>query len=233
MVSVVLEGRFLERFRGVDHDCGRATVLVKPGLEQHDDVFSSDGSRQLILEPDHLDSYAMEPCAPLFERIRCFRDAAVEGVARRLVWELEHRDEASELAVEALVLDLLATAVRRRAGRDVERGPPPAWLVRARELLHDRWDDRMDLREIADEVGVHPAYLARLFRRWFGVSIGTYARRMRLDRAAIELARTRTPISAIALRHGFSDQSHFTRLFKRHTGLTPLQHRRASAPRRG
>ena len=230
MVTVVLEGRFLERFRGADHDCRRASVLVKPPLEQHDDIFSSDGSRQLILEPDDLESSLMEPCAPLFDRIRCFQDVAVEAVTRRLVWELEHRDDASDLAIEALVLDLLATAVRRRRDSDVVHGAPPPWLERAREMLHDRWDQRLELTEIAGEVGVHPAYLGRLFRRWFGVSIGGYARRVRLDRAAIELARTNAPIAAIALRHGFADQSHFTRLFKRHRGLTPLQHRRASAP---
>lgn len=231
MMTVVLEGRFVERFRGADHDCRRATVLVKPGLEQHDDVFSTEGSRQLILEPDDLHASPMEPCASLFQRIRCFQDGAVEAVAHRLVWELEHRDEVSELAIEALVLDLLATSVRRGGGQAPARGVPPEWLLQARDLLHDRWNERLELDRIADEVGVHPAYLARLFRRWFGISIGAYARRMRLDRAAAELARTDAPISAIALRHGFADQSHFTRLFKRHTGRTPLQHRRAAATR--
>jgi len=226
MVTVVLEGRFCERFRGREYDCRVGTVLAKPGCEDHDDLFSTGGSTQIILEPEDLGSEQMAPCARFFERIQHFDDGAVEAVARRLAQEMGQTDDISDLAVEALVLELLATAVRRAGSRDGS-GAPPDWLRRARELLHDRCLDRLDAVEVAREVGVHPAYLARLFRVHFGVSMGSYARRLRLDRAAHELRGTGESISALALRHGFSDQSHFTRHFKRHTGLTPLQYRRS------
>ena len=72
---------------------------------------------------------------------------------------------------------------------------------------------------------MHPAHLARVFRAHHGVSVGEYARRLRLAWAAGELARTDTPLAVIASQAGFADQSHFTRLFRQHLGITPARYR--------
>ena len=74
---------------------------------------------------------------------------------------------------------------------------------------------------------VHPVLLARAFRTYFGTSPGRYLRRLRLDWAAAELLATQRRLADIALQAGFADQSHFTRAFRRHTGLTPGQYRLA------
>jgi AraC family transcriptional regulator len=75
---------------------------------------------------------------------------------------------------------------------------------------------------------VHPAHLSRAFRTYFKVSVGSYVRRLRLDWAREELARSTTSLATVALAAGFADQSHFTRAFKRHTGLTPQRFRRST-----
>jgi AraC family transcriptional regulator len=77
---------------------------------------------------------------------------------------------------------------------------------------------------LADEIGVHPVHLARVFRAHHGMPLGTYLRGLRLDWAAGQL-RTSTPLADIAAGAGFVDQSHFTRAFRSHTGLTPGQYR--------
>ncbi|HEV8125332.1 MAG TPA: helix-turn-helix domain-containing protein, partial [Gemmatimonadales bacterium] len=57
-------------------------------------------------------------------------------------------------------------------------------------------------------------------------------RRLRIERAARELADTDVPLAAVSTKSGFFDQSHFSRVFKQQTGLTPAQFRAASRPRR-
>jgi AraC family transcriptional regulator len=94
-----------------------------------------------------------------------------------------------------------------------------------RERLDSRIGTRPSLAELAALARVHPVHLARSFRQHYGVSIGEYVRRLRLEWAAAQLAATQTPIALLAAQAGFADQSHFTRAFKRHTGLTPGRYR--------
>ena len=56
--------------------------------------------------------------------------------------------------------------------------------------------------------------------------MGTYVRRLRLNWAAAELARSDASLAQTALAAGFADQSHFTRAFRRYTGFTPSAYRR-------
>jgi AraC-like DNA-binding protein len=76
---------------------------------------------------------------------------------------------------------------------------------------------------------VHQATLARGFRRAFGCSIGDMQRRLRLERALLDLADSAQPLAQVAQRAGFYDQSHFTNLFRRSYGITPARYRRALA----
>jgi AraC family transcriptional regulator len=79
---------------------------------------------------------------------------------------------------------------------------------------------------IARSVGVHPVYLAQVFRRAYGCSISEYLCRRRLEYACFELRGSNTSIAIIAIEAGFYDQGHFSRTFKRLYGITPSEYRR-------
>jgi AraC family transcriptional regulator len=85
----------------------------------------------------------------------------------------------------------------------------------------------VSLSGIAAAVGVHPAHLAKMFRRHYRSTPGEFRRRIRLERSARDVAGSDRPLAEIALANGFFDQSHFTRAFKLHFGRTPSEHRRA------
>lgn len=73
---------------------------------------------------------------------------------------------------------------------------------------------------------MHPVYLASEFRRRFVLTVGEYVRRLRIDYACGEIsARENVSLAEIALATGFSSQSHFSKTFKRVTGMTPLEYR--------
>lgn len=85
--------------------------------------------------------------------------------------------------------------------------------------------------ELAKSARVDPGELARAFRAHYGEGLGDYARRLRLEWAAVQLARTDTALARLAAEAGFADQSHFTRAFKRRYGLAPGQYRAAFSSR--
>jgi len=115
---------------------------------------------------------------------------------------------------------------RKRFVKSVAREKSPRWLQSVRDRLQEEYINVPSLRQIAVEVGVHPTYLATSFQQHFGVSIGEFVRLRRIEQAQEMLADSTSPLSEVALRLGFSDQSHFCRTFKKQTGLTPLEYRR-------
>jgi AraC-like DNA-binding protein len=68
--------------------------------------------------------------------------------------------------------------------------------------------------------------LARAFRRRYHCTMGDYVRRQRIERAKQQLRNSRARLAEIAAANGFADQSHFSRLFRHYTGMTPSHFRR-------
>lgn len=221
-VAVMLDGSFDLRFTGKSYDCSLATVFIEPAGESHANFIGPGGAHVVVVQPDPARTELLHPFSELLNRATHRRHPGMAERAQRLARELDPVDNLSALAAEGIVLEMMVGLARlesRAEGR-------PGWLVQAQELLHARFADPIRISEVAAAVGVHPAHLARGFRTHFRLSMGSYLRRLRLDWAARELARSDVSLAAVALAAGFADQSHFTRFFRRHTGLTPSAYRR-------
>jgi AraC family transcriptional regulator len=228
-VAVILNGSFDGLMRHSSHPCPSATTLTEPPGELHGNLFERAGADVLTIQPDPGRFELLEPFAGVLREVSHMRDLAVASLARRAARELRTPDQVTPLAVEGLVLELLAVATRLRDATATGHGRrPPGWLGEARALLHDRRHEHLRIADIADAVGVHPAYLAKSFRMHYGTPVGSYARRVRLTWAASQLGSTDDPIAQIALKAGFFDQSHFTRAFRQSYGVTPLAYRKAA-----
>jgi AraC family transcriptional regulator len=151
------------------------------------------------------------------------RSAKLAAFGHRLHDELFATDLAAPLALEGGILEVLAVASRSMVNESSHT--EPRWLRRVHELLHDQLGEPLALSQIANEVGVNASHVARTFRKRYGCTMGDYMRRLRIERASHELEACETPISAIALRAGFFDQSHFSKVFRRHTGMSPAEYR--------
>lgn len=206
-------------------------MLIKPGLERHDDLFGADGSTQIIIEPPDLESELFSPYRSLFAAEHFFRDGTAERLARRLAGELETPDCYSALGIAALTFELMVTVARRgRRVRDAGQ-LPPTWLRRTHDLLAECHGTIPTIATLAREAAVHPAHLARAFRAHYGCSIGTFVRRRRVEMAARDLCVPGMSIAGVAAAHGFTDQSHFTRQFRRFLGLTPREYQQRARSR--
>jgi len=90
---------------------------------------------------------------------------------------------------------------------------------------------RIDVAELARLADLSVSQLQREFRRLFNISPGDYVLWTRLLMARRRLEESDAPIGRIARDCGFYDQSHFTRAFKKHTGMPPLEYRRRRSRR--
>jgi len=222
-----IRGSFLERFENRPWRANPSTVFFHPSGADHGEEFGGDGGRVFNIQLgrawlDRIRQYGLIPP----QRQISVSGGTMARLAFQMLREYRIGDTASDLALDGLAMALLAHVVREdRNAPPKGKGARPAWLDRVEALLRARVGEPMDISSIAQEVGVHPTHLSRVFRRHYGCSPGQYLRRLRIERACSLLAQSRKPLSTIALATGYADQSHFTRHFKRATGVTPGAYR--------
>jgi AraC family transcriptional regulator len=222
-VCFVVSGSYAERARGHVHECAPRSMVFKPAAEPHADVFGRSGGRCLLIEILPNRANDVEGISRVTSHPRLMRSARLAALGQRLHGEFFEMDAAAPLAIEGLILEVLADASRSTA--DESSRTEPRWLRRARALLHDHLAESLGLAAVASAVGVNASHLARTFRKRYGCTLGEYVRRLRIERASRELADSHAPLSEIGLRAGFFDQSHFSKVFRRHTGMTPAEYR--------
>ena len=119
--------------------------------------------------------------------------------------------------IEGLTLEIIAEASRHL---NVKENRSAHWLEQVRDILYDRFAENLSLEAIAQLIGVHPVHLASSFRRRYGCTIGDYRRRLRVEFACREFSKPNSSLAEVALAAGFSNQPHFSRIFKRFRGVT-------------
>jgi AraC family transcriptional regulator len=220
--GVMLSGAFDSAIAHRTLDCPPASVWVEPLGERHANRIGRGGARVLVVQPDPA---SFTPFAGFLESVQHLRHPGIAGDASRITRELDGGDDLGPLVVDGLVQTMLATAARQERRRQ-HHSPPPPWLLRAQELVHARFRDRVSLSAIARAVGISPSHLAREFRAHFGTTLGEYMRRLRVEWVADQLTRTPMSLSELGIAAGFNDQSHLTREFHRQLGMTPAMWRR-------
>jgi AraC family transcriptional regulator len=214
---LLLAGGYVSSAQGMPEVCTEpALVFNPPGVEHRDRFRSRDGLFLTLSLPAHA-FVALTGDAPAAPAQRL--GPAAMNLAFRLLRESASADQAQALATESLLAEMLDLAAVPPVAADA-----PA-LRRALARLHDG-SDWPSIADLAAAAGVHPVYLARLFRRSLGVSPGDYLRRLRCLRALELLGRGRSAESA-ALRSGHVDASHLGRALRREFGISPGSVRRA------
>jgi AraC family transcriptional regulator len=224
---IALKGACRELFAGRDRHYESLTVQFLPPHQCHalDFPYTDTRAFNLDVNYDWLER-AREYSLKLEHSIHS-HGGLLAGLMMKLYGEFRQADDASRLAIEGLALEILAAASRDQA-RFKDR-QAPRWLERAVELLKETFPERLTVCEIATTVGVHPVHLAREFRRFKRCTVGEYVRELRVARACHQLQNSEESLAAIAAGAGFSDQSHFSRTFKRVIGMTPAAYRSALA----
>lgn len=221
-ICLTLAGKGVEIIDGTRIVEQPGCVIFRAPQLVHANQYGAVAHRGFMIE---LENKWLDSCrhiASVFEGHRCFAGGPVAALALRIYHESRIRDGVAPVIVEGLMLELLGHASRSLIKMPVH---PPAWLMQARDLLHAQFNDALNLVDVASTVGVHPTHLARTFKKHYRTTIGEYLRRLRLDWATRQLSETEASIAEIALAAGFYDQSHFSHLFKQHTGFTPTEFR--------
>lgn len=99
-------------------------------------------------------------------------------------------------------------------------------VAQVMEMIRTRYAQRLSVDMLADEAHYSPAHLSTLFRQETGMTIGDMLLRTRLNAAMTLLRTTRDSVFTIAQQAGYTDVQYFSRVFKRFSGMTPVEYRK-------
>src|SRR5688572_5858851 len=224
-LSIALRGAVAEQAcDAVEHGRALSAVVKDPGVT-HANQFGPTGAvmARLTIEGHQFAELADQRDAePAW---RWIHHPVAAAPFLRLVDRATRGEEAFAVDDNDIVDLLAAFSGRAQAGQ----GVPPRWLRLAMDQLRDDGTHALSVRDVARSAGVHPVYLARAVRRWYGTTPAAELRSARIQRAAETLAQGTESATRIAHRHGFADQPHLCRAFGQATGVSPGLYRRLVA----
>lgn len=220
----VVAGRYTEHMLDGDAERRSGDLIFYPPGADHAETHHRSG-RHLLVELDEklherIGSSHLPPTTEGSERVRTC-PARARWTAGRLLREVARTDRSAPMAIEGLVLQLVAEVARARA--EEER---PEWIDRARETLRRQIESPPGPDELARRLGISDRRLEEGLRRWQETTLPALVRELRVEVAAERLTASDAPLAQIALAAGYYDQSHFTRAFREATGMTPGVYRR-------
>ncbi|HYE74993.1 MAG TPA: helix-turn-helix transcriptional regulator, partial [Blastocatellia bacterium] len=170
------------------------------------------------IEDTFFSNYSLNPAI--------FDDLAVESAAVKLSMLRVYRECISDdvyscTVIHSMLLDLIVS--HRREKRS---GEHPKWVSTVKEIIHDRWNENISLKELSHLANVHPVTISKNFSKYFSCTLGEYLRRVKIEKSLYLISQTEQALTEIALQCGFADQSHFIRTFRAMTGFLPKHFRK-------
>ncbi|MDB4293402.1 AraC family transcriptional regulator [Maribacter sp.] len=147
-------------------------------------------------------------------------NAGAKALIIKMQKELHSPDQNNYLNLQTLLLELVSYQQQKTYRNK------PRWAILLKQLLHDHWNEILSLQEISITVGAHPVTISKHFRKFFGCTLGEYQRTLKIEKSIGFIKNTPLALSQIAFSCGFTDQSHFIRNFKQHTGFLPKDFRK-------
>ena len=133
-----------------------------------------------------------------------------------LIWNAMYTREIVEIQMIDTYINLLINDVEVKDNFVINR---------ILKHLHLNIESQISLKKLSRELNLSEGYISDCFKKHMGMTIMKYAKKIRIDRAKVLLVTTTSSILEIGLTLGFHDQSHFHKVFKSFTGVSPSEYR--------
>jgi AraC family transcriptional regulator len=199
------------------------SIVFHPADEEHATEVNEIGSQVFVIEigPEWIQRLEEYSCTP--SSVIDLNHSEMSWYGKRMFYAFNESGIDNDMQIEGLVLELLSCLVKGNS----KKCEVPAWLPKVLELLRRDCQQSHTIEAIAKEIGINPNQLSRTFRKCMRQSIAEYVNRLRVEFASEQLRCTSMDLRDVAIKAGFADQSHLTRIFKRYVGNTPAAYRQS------
>jgi AraC family transcriptional regulator len=216
MVCFVLKGGNVEKRIGLEFERLPGRVTFYHAGELHQNIYKLFPAKgfNLEIEPHFLQQYQVSE-TDINASLKT--NPKAQFSMYRIYKELAVNDKSSVSSAHILLLDIIAS------GKGIHQRKAPPWIASIIEVLNDRWNENVTLNDLSRICNVHPITISKYFSLYFQCTLGDYQRKLKVAKAIMLIQSLNTSLTDIAHHCGFSDQSHFVRIFKRQTGFLPKE----------
>jgi AraC family transcriptional regulator len=216
-VTVLVKGRYREPDRRDDSYFVPFSAVFHPAHICHSGIVDQQGCQFFTLELDSSWTDSMQINIPA--------ESIFDWHGQRILWPMlqlfrHYRDKEaqSSLTMESMILEIVSAVTAN--SQNVTFIPVHRWRL-LQEKIHDSFRESIRIRDLAAAAGIHPVHVARLFRRYAGVTPGEYLQHLRVQEACRLMQEPERSLSEIASESGFADQSHMNRILRRFVRCSP------------
>jgi AraC family transcriptional regulator len=215
----------LDGWQHINYEPGDVVILPQAELFPQVTIDRDVPLLELFLNPQQM--MLLAPSKELGTTLQV-RDPLIEQMGRALYRELQNSGAEGSLYAESMSIALSAHLLQNYSAA---RLAPIIGLLSARDTqmvkdyIEANLDAALTIAELSEVVNLSTHHFSELFRKTIGLTPHQYVLKIRIERAMMLLQSTQHPIVTIAQQVGFQTQSHFTRIFRQHTQVTPKQYR--------
>jgi AraC family transcriptional regulator len=223
--SVRASYKTLDGWQHINYQPGDVVILPQAELFPQVVIDRDVPLIELFLNPQQM--MLLAPSKELRTNLQV-RDPLIEQMGLALYRELQSSGSEGSLYAESMSIALSAHLLQNYSAA---RLTPVIGLLSTKDTqtvkdyIEANLDTALTIAELSDVVNLSTHHFSELFRKTLGLTPHQYVLKMRIERAMALLQNTRQPIVNIAQQVGFQTQSHFTRIFRQYTQVTPKQYR--------
>lgn len=218
----VLNGNMMDCNKNIKTLCPSGSLMFNNWQESHyGSKHSNDASGfHLEFEKNWLDKNGIS--LNLFEGSQLIQNPQLHFLFAKLYYEFIHLDEYSQVSSEILLLQICDVL---KGLKETNIKNIPNWVNGLKELLH--YDNsNLSLQYLSDQLKIHPVHISRAAPKHLSMSLGEYIRQYKIKKSLPLLLDSTNSLTEIAYHTGFSDQSHFNRVFKSYFDMNPSLYRK-------
>lgn len=148
-----------------------------------------------------------------------FQEKGVKEINSESIEVIGHTKEELEKAFLKVCSDIVNVIKIKRKGNIIDP------IDAAKQYIQANIGEKMHLTDVAEKLGFNPTYFSQLFKKETGESFVVFRRKIRMERAKQLIEQDEMRIIDIANEIGYGDLAHFTKSFKKYTGVTPSNYK--------
>ena len=217
----VLQGDLYDTNKKKETTCTSGSLFFYNWDEPHFNSKHSDFAKGFHVEFERQWFKDKQLNLSLWEGSRLIQNPDLHHLLAKLYFEFKCQDEYSEISIELLLFQLCEGIGSIQIIKTLDE---PLWINKLKDILNQN-NHNLSLDSLSKELGVHPAHISRAVPKYFRTTLGDYIRQQKVKNAVSYIMNSNLSLTEITYLCGFSDQSHFIRLFKIYIGVTPKQYR--------